>query len=69
MSNLPATKKVGRPTKMTDATIKKLDEAFAIGCSDEEDCFYADISKQTLYTYQENPPEFVDRKEALKQRP
>lgn len=59
----------GRPTKMTDDTIKKLEEAFALGCSDGEACFYADISKQTLYTYQKDHPEFIDRKEALKERP
>lgn len=59
----------GRPTDMTPNTIKKLEEAFALGCSDGEACFYADISKQTLYNYQKKHPEFVDRKEALKQRP
>lgn len=54
---------------MTEITVKKLEEAFAFGASDEEACFYADISKQTLYTYQDKHPEFIDRKEALKQRP
>lgn len=61
--------KEGRPTKMTEETVKKLEEVFAIGGSDEEACFYADISKQTLYNYQQDHPEFVDRKEALKERP
>lgn len=59
----------GRPTKMTEATIKKLEEAFAIGASDGEACFYADISKVTLYSYQKENPEFLNRKEALKERP
>lgn len=59
----------GRPTKMTDLTIKKLEEAFAIGASDKEACFYADISHETLYNYQEKFPEFVERKNALKERP
>lgn len=54
---------------MTELTVKKLEEAFAFGASDKEACFYADISHQTLYNYQENNPEFVERKEALKQRP
>jgi len=61
--------KVGRPTDMTTETVNKLEEVFAIGGTDEEACFYADISKQTLYNYQEKHPEFVDRKEALKERP
>jgi hypothetical protein len=60
---------MGRPTKMTNLVVKKLEEAFALGCTDLEACFYADITKQTLYTYQQSQPEFLDRKEALKQRP
>lgn len=59
----------GRPTKMTALTVKKLEEAFALGCSDLEACLYADISKQTLYSYQQDHDEFIDRKELLKQRP
>ena len=60
---------VGRPTKMIEEVVKKLEEVFAIGGSDEEACFYAHISKQTLYNYQRKYPEFIDRKEALKNRP
>jgi hypothetical protein len=62
-------KKLGRPTKMTQSTINKLEEAFALGCTDAEACLYADISKQSLYNYQEKNPEFVERKGLLKQRP
>jgi hypothetical protein len=54
---------------MTDLVVKKLEEAFALGCTDLEACFYADITKQTLYTYQQTHDEFLDRKELLKQRP
>ena len=61
--------KGGRPTIMTTETVNKLEEVFALGGTDEEACFYADISKQTLYSYQDKNPEFIDRKEALKQRP
>jgi NADH:ubiquinone oxidoreductase subunit E len=60
---------VGRPTKMTPDTLRKLEEVFAIGGSDSEACFYADISKETLYAYQREHPEFTDRKEALKEKP
>lgn len=59
----------GRPTKMTPDTIRKLEEAFAIGCTDKEACFYANISHETLYKYQLVNPEFVERKEALKEKP
>lgn len=61
--------KGGRPTKMSKETIAKLEEVFSLGGSDSEACFYANISKQTLYNYQEKNPEFVDRKEALKEKP
>lgn len=60
--------KTGRPTDMTPETISKLETAFSMGCSDLEACLYADIGKTTLYNYQNKHPEFVDRKEALKQR-
>lgn len=59
----------GRPTKMTPDTVKKLEEAFLMGCSDLEACLFADISKQTLYTYQDKNPEFIDRKRMLKENP
>ncbi|MBS8115188.1 hypothetical protein F6P88_12710, partial [Streptococcus suis] len=60
--------KGGRPTKMTQGTIKKLEEAFLRGLSDEEACLYANISKPTLYDYCKKNPQFSDRKELLKQR-
>lgn len=59
----------GRPTKMTPETLKKLEEVFALGGSDLEACFFANISPQILYTYQKNNPEFLERKEALKETP
>lgn len=61
--------KGGRPTKLTPEAIKKLEEVFAIGGTDQEACFYADISHQALYNYQLKHPEFVERKEALKEKP
>lgn len=60
---------VGRPTIMTPEVIQKLEEAFLMGCTDLEACLAADISKSTLYNYQEAHPEFVDRKAALKENP
>jgi hypothetical protein len=58
--------KGGRPTVMTQETINKLEEAFSCGASDKEACFYAEISHQALYDYQNKYPEFTDRKEGLK---
>lgn len=59
----------GRPTKMTPDVIGKLEQAFLMGCTDLEACFFADISKDALYDYQGKNPEFADRKERLKSNP
>lgn len=59
----------GRPSKMTKAVVRKLETAFALGCSDAEACFYANIARSTLYAYCEKHPEFSERKEALKKKP
>lgn len=75
MSETPETKAapkpnpVGRPTVMTPEVLAKLEEVFAIGGSDGEAIFYADISKDAFYDYQREHPEFADRKEKLKERP
>lgn len=58
-----------RPTVMTPEVVAKLEEAFAWGCTDIEACLWADIAQKTLYLYQEKHPEFIQRKEALKETP
>lgn len=60
---------MGRPTVMTDEVLRKLEEAFLLGCSDIEACFYANIGQQTLYDYQKNNPDFTERKAQLKANP
>jgi hypothetical protein len=68
----PPKKKVGRPLfdgKEEATVVQLLNEAFALGCSDLEACLYADISKAAFYAYQSKHPEFLDRKEILKNRP
>lgn len=62
-------KKRGRPTVMTNETLRKLEDAFSIGASDREATFYAGIAMSTFYDYQTEHPEFVERKEALKEKP
>ena len=59
----------GRPTIVTDAVLLKLEEAFAIGCTDVEACLFAGIWPSVLYRYQENNPEFQERKATLKTNP
>lgn len=58
----------GRKTVMTPEVVGKLEQAWSMGCSDLEACLYADICKQSLYDYQAKHPEFVDRKERLKEQ-
>lgn len=60
---------LGRPTIMTEDKVKEIEGYFANGATDLEACFLANISKQTLYNYQDRNPDFVDRKEALKNMP
>lgn len=64
-----AKNKGGRATVMTPEVIEKLEEAFLLGCTDVEACLAADIAPATLYNYQEKHPEFLERKEQLKQNP
>lgn len=59
--------KCGRPTKMTPETLAKLEQSFAIGCTDIEACALADISKDVLYNYQKKNPKFVERKARLRE--
>jgi len=61
--------KVGRPTVMTEEVVQKLEYAFMRGLTDVEACLYANISRSTLHNYCEEHPEFLDRKEELKQHP
>ena len=62
-------KAVGRPTIMTPQVLQKLELAFSYGCTDDEACFFADIAPATLYNYQKEYPEFMERKTLLKTRP
>ena len=56
-------------TKLTDKTIKKLEEVFAIDGTIEEACFYADIRTQTYYNWIKEKPELKERFDELRNRP
>lgn len=62
-------KSPGQPTKMTQETVNKLEEVFAIDGSVSEACFYAGISRETYYKWLKLNPEYSDRFEALRERP
>ena len=55
--------------KLNENTVKKLEEAFAIGCSIPEACYFANITKQTLYNWYEKMPELREKFDRLKERP
>ena len=61
--------KIGRPKTIKKETLQKLEEVFALGGSDKEACFYAGISPSTLYNYQTENLDFLERKELLKESP
>lgn len=54
---------------MTPETVKKLEEGFAQGFSIENACIWANISKQTFYTYCEKNAGFLDRCKTLQKKP
>lgn len=56
----------GRKSKMTPERIAQLETAWSLDATDSEACLLADITLKTLYTYQQQHPEFVIRKQLLK---
>ncbi len=59
----------GRPSVITEDALTKLRQAFLMGCSDIEACLFAEVSKASLYRYQDEHPEFRDQKEEWKEQP
>ena len=59
----------GRPTKIVEAVIKKLVEAFMNDFTIEEACRFAGISKPTYYSACERDPEFLSVMEAAQDYP
>ena len=68
-TNLSEPKTRGRPPIIDQVILGKLEQAFCIGCTDIEACSFADINPSTLYLYQNNNPEFIERKQSLKSKP
>lgn len=55
--------------KFTQATIKKLEEAFALDATVGEACYYADISCATYYIWIEKNPELLEKFNRLREKP
>lgn len=59
--------KRGRPTVMTTQVLRKLENAFKIGCTDREALIHADISSTAFYEYCKKNPDFQEQKEDWKE--
>lgn len=60
---------VENPTKLDDATVQKLEEAFSMDCSVAEACLLANISRQTYFNWMASFPEMKERFDQLRQKP
>ena len=52
-----------------EEVIRKLETAWAIGCSDAEAALFAGISKASLCEFLQSHPQIAERKELLKEQP
>ena len=55
--------------KLSEDSVNKLKEAFAIGADVSAACFYADISRQTYYNWEKENPELKEKFDRLKEKP
>lgn len=49
--------------------LRRMEDAFSLGCSDTEACCFAGITLQAFQEHLKEHPAFKDRREILKQRP
>lgn len=56
--------KEGRPTKLTEDTVTKLENIFKVGGTIEEACSYAGINKVSYYRWLDKDEGFVTKMEA-----
>lgn len=60
---------VENPVKLDDDTVKKLEDAASLDCSVTESCLYANISRQTYYSWMESFPDLKERLDKLREKP
>lgn len=63
---LVTTRTRGRPTVFDSDTVRKLEQAFAIGCTVEEACSVSGVSRSAYYKRLEDDEQFMDRIERAK---
>lgn len=52
---------VGRPRAIGEEELRKLEEAFKLGCTNREACFYANVKESTFYDYLKEYPEYSEK--------
>ena len=62
-------KKLGRPVKITNELVGKIEQGFKIGLNITECCVFVGINRDTLYEYIKKHPEFSDKIEEWKRNP
>ena len=62
-------RKVGRPSKIDNDTVRKLELTASLDCTVTEMCFYADISRDTYYIWMKKDKQLSDRLTALRNKP
>ncbi len=61
-----ATKTRGRPTVFDQDTVRKLEQAFAMGCTVEEACYISGVSRSAYYKRLDDDIHFMDKMERAK---
>ena len=60
---------IGRPSKMTEEVIRKIEEVAALDGSVAEMAYYADCHVDTIYAYMAGNKEFSERIKKLREKP
>lgn len=63
MSKIAFVRSRGRPTVFDQDTVRKLEQAFAIGCTVEEACSVSGVSRSAYYKRLEDDEQFMDKME------
>lgn len=66
MNMLTTSKNRGRPTVFNQETVRKLEQALAIGCSVDEACSVSGVSRSAYYKRLEVDNQFMDKMERAK---
>jgi len=61
--------RIGRPTKMTEDIVGKIEEAASYDCSVSEICLFANICRDTYYEWIKKDKQLSDRITALRNTP